>query len=306
MEKKIRIHFFPRDATRVRILSFSRGAALTLLGTALTLCLFGFWLALSGALREAPQRKQEREHMERQNRVLREKVRGLRGEAEVLAGGMDSLESSRIRAVLATGLEGRERKRSEETGGLLRIFPPLGAGKPLTSETLARSLGQARRTGRFFDSALFVLRRNADLAGRLPTAFPMEPEALLIRPFGLERDPFTGRKGLHAGLDFSLRPGAPVFAAGSGRVIAAGHDPLWGNYVRLMHTDRIETFYAHLQKTLVRAGASVTRGRELGILGQSGVATGPHLHFEMRIDGERVDPSRYLLPSERRAAREFR
>jgi murein DD-endopeptidase MepM/ murein hydrolase activator NlpD len=163
-------------------------------------------------------------------------------------------------------------------------------------------LGQTRKAARFFDSALFVLRSHSDLAERLPTAYPVEENALRIRAFGMERDPFTGRRGLHAGVDFSLRPGSPVFAAGKGHVVETGRDALWGNYVRLRHTERVETFYAHLQKIEVRRGERVARAEELGSMGQSGVATGPHLHFEMILDGERVDPLRYLLaPGHRQA-----
>jgi murein DD-endopeptidase MepM/ murein hydrolase activator NlpD len=121
---------------------------------------------------------------------------------------------------------------------------------------------------------------------------------LVIRPFGPSADPFTGRKGLHAGVDFSQRPGAPVYASGGGRVYEAGQDPLWGCFVRIRHTNRVETFYAHLRQINVHAGQNILRGQVIGWVGESGAATGPHLHFEMLFQGERVDPLRYLYKTE--------
>jgi murein DD-endopeptidase MepM/ murein hydrolase activator NlpD len=298
MDSKIHIHFFPRDPSRVRVISFSRALGLTLILTALPLCLLGFWLVLSGSLRENPARKLERQRMENENRVLRDKTASLQREAAALRQSLDSLESARIRALQATGLESPEgRSRGARASRFPFFHSGAGTRKP-TSEGLARDLKQAREAALFFDSSLFVLSRNAAEVGRFPTAFPVDSDALIIRTFGPSSDPFTRRKSLHGGVDFSANPGAPVYASGGGRVLAAGQDPLWGYFVRLEHSDRVETFYAHLQQIRVHAGENVARGQVLGWIGQSGMATGPHLHFEMLLGGERVDPLRYLLPAE--------
>lgn len=295
MDRKIRIHFLPKDATQTRLLSFSRSAGIAFLLTLVPLCLLGFWFAISGVARESSPRRLERIKLERENRALKDKVSGLRHESAALSLGMDSVESARIDAAMISGQEagGNAPKTARETFrnfGYTRDFRKPG--------DFNRALNQARSASNFFDSSFFVLSQNPGLAGRFPTSYPVDAAAMVIRPFGIGQDPFTGRSVVHAGVDFSLRPGAPVYAAGRGRVTVSGKDPLWGDHVRIRHTNQAETFYAHLQRARVRKGQEVERGQIIGWLGQSGIATGPHLHFEMLLMEERVDPLRYLLSPE--------
>ncbi len=294
MDLKIRIHFIPRDSSRVRVISFSRKLGVAVLGTMVPLCLLGFWLALSGSLRENPARRAERRREARENQVLRERVVALERGNAAIDQSLDSLESARINALFSAGLETPETPRVETHSGLYRLFH---FGDEDRNADLNRALSQAQRASLFFDSSLFVLARHRDLASLMPTSYPVNPRALVIRPFGMSLDPFTERRSMHGGVDFSLRPGAPVYAAGGGVVTEADQDPVWGWCVRVRHTARIETFYAHLQQLRVTTGESVVRGQILGTIGQSGAATGPHLHFEMLINDERVDPLRYLFPT---------
>jgi murein DD-endopeptidase MepM/ murein hydrolase activator NlpD len=302
MDRKIHIHFFPHDSSRVRLIAFSRPVGLAILFTAAPLCLLGFWLTLSGVLHESPARHRERQRLERENHALSDKASVLQHDADALTGNLDSLESARIQAIQATGLETPEVHPSETH--TLR-FPFFGSGsseRKVTTKSLDQDLQQVQGASLFFDSSLFVLSRNRTLAEHFPTAYPVGPGALVIRPFGFNPDPFTGRRGMHNGVDFSQVAGAPVFASGSGSVIGAGQDPLWGYFVRIRHTDRVETFYAHLQQIRVHAGDNVARGEVIGWIGQTGSATGPHLHFEMLFMGEHVDPLQYLLPAENQIA----
>lgn len=292
MDRKIRIFFFPRDASRVRVYELSRRVALALLFTLAPLCLLGFWLVFSGALRESPERRFARVKLEREAAALSEKSGLLREEVERLRRNLDSLEALRIRVALSSGLEGQ--RPVEET----RRDPPARfsgfASSVPRAEDLAAPLAMVRGISRFLDSTLFVLSRDAERAARLPTASPVPAGGVVTRGFGPARDPFTGRNSLHLGMDFGLPPGTPVFAAGGGTVTAAGSDPVWGNFVRIRHNDRIETFYAHLQRSGVTAGRAVKRGQVIGWVGSSGASSGPHLHFELRLDGEQVDPEPYL------------
>jgi murein DD-endopeptidase MepM/ murein hydrolase activator NlpD len=298
MDRKIHIHFFPHDSSRVRLIAFSRPLGLAFLFTALPLCLLGFWLILSGVLHESPARHLERQRLERENHALSQKAAMLQHDAEALKKNLDSLESERIRAVQATGLETPETAPSETHSILFPFFRSGTSTHRVTTENLNRDLNEIQGASLFFDSSLFVLSRNHSLAEHFPTAYPVGSGALVIRPFGFNPDPFTGRRSMHDGVDFSQAPGAPVYASGSGSVIGAGEDALWGNFVRIRHTDRVETFYAHLQQTRVHAGDNVIRGEVIGWVGQTGSATGPHLHFEMLFLGEHVDPLLYLMPPE--------
>ena len=133
---------------------------------------------------------------------------------------------------------------------------------------------------------------------RLP---PVAPAALPTREFGYSPDPFTGRKALHAGVDFSQQAGAPVFAAGGGTVASVEKDLLWGNCLRIDHGRGVETFYAHLQDVAVKRGQRVVRGQSVGTMGMTGVATGVHLHFELTVRGAKIDPMNFFLPELRLA-----
>lgn len=292
MDRKIRIFFFPRDASRVRIITFSRRLGLAGLIALLPLCLFGFWFAFTGKLRENPERRVQRDKLVREAAALDEKTQLLQEELATLRRNLDSLESIRISVALSSGLEGQW---SDDHGGgapAARYVPPPGFAR---DDDFSVPLARVRDISRFLDSTLIVLEREGPMSARLPTAPPVPRGTIVTREFGPARDPFTGRKALHPGVDFGLPPGAPVHAAGGGTVTGAGRDPVWGYYVRIRHTERTETFYAHLLRPGVRAGQQVARGEVVGWTGQSGASTGPHLHFEMRLHGERVDPMPYFL-----------
>ena len=98
----------------------------------------------------------------------------------------------------------------------------------------------------------------------------------------------------HIGNDLAAAQGTPVLAAADGVVRMAGSHKSYGNYLRILHADGDETLYAHMQYLFVKAGECVTAGQSLGTVGETGNATGPHLHFELLHAGVRYDPTRAL------------
>ena len=112
--------------------------------------------------------------------------------------------------------------------------------------------------------------------------------------YGWRADPLTGEDTFHRGTDLACAEGTPVVAARSGIVTAAHRSTSYGNYVLLCHPGGQETVYAHLQYVFVRAGEVVQAGQVLGTAGQTGRATGAHLHFELLVQGVRCDPSALL------------
>jgi murein DD-endopeptidase MepM/ murein hydrolase activator NlpD len=112
--------------------------------------------------------------------------------------------------------------------------------------------------------------------------------------FGFRSDPFTGRAALHTGLDFPADIGTPIEAAAGGVVQLVEHHPAYGLMVELDHGRGLVTRYAHASKALVKAGDLVKRGQVIANVGTSGRSTGPHLHFEVLVDGVPQDPSRFL------------
>lgn len=122
--------------------------------------------------------------------------------------------------------------------------------------------------------------------------FPLETTAWRVSdPYGWREDPFTGAEAFHRGVDLACGEGTTVRAVLDGVVTAARRSATYGNYVRLTHADGQETLYAHMQYLYVRAGEVVQTGQRLGTAGQTGRATGAHLHFEFLSGGIRYDPS---------------
>jgi len=120
-------------------------------------------------------------------------------------------------------------------------------------------------------------------------------EAGMTSRFGYRRDPIHRRIRFHAGIDFGADRGAVVHAAGAGRVTLAGRSGGYGQVVAIDHGLGVVTRYAHLERVIVREGDEVETGDIIATVGSSGRATGPHLHFEVRRDGEPVDPRAELL-----------
>ena len=103
-----------------------------------------------------------------------------------------------------------------------------------------------------------------------------------------------GKPDFHLGIDIPDELGSPIWAADGGEVIWVGDTPSYGISVRIQHTDGIMTVYAHLDTTSVKVGDKVYRGQTVGTMGRTGVATGNHLHFEVRVNNQTTDPIKYL------------
>jgi murein DD-endopeptidase MepM/ murein hydrolase activator NlpD len=116
----------------------------------------------------------------------------------------------------------------------------------------------------------------------------------ITSPFGYRRDPFSRRPSMHPGIDFKGAYGSPVFAAADGQVTFAGWRGGYGRTVEITHATGIVTRYAHLARIGVKSGQAIDAGATLGGLGSSGRSTGPHLHFEVRINGRAVNPRPFL------------
>jgi murein DD-endopeptidase MepM/ murein hydrolase activator NlpD len=110
--------------------------------------------------------------------------------------------------------------------------------------------------------------------------------------FGPRRDPFTSQQRFHYGLDYAAAIGTPVRAAGDGVVVIIGPRGSYGEYIRLRHDDRFETAYAHLSRYAdgLERGQQVRQGDVIGYIGSSGRSSGPHLHYEVLVDGNQVNP----------------
>jgi murein DD-endopeptidase MepM/ murein hydrolase activator NlpD len=114
-------------------------------------------------------------------------------------------------------------------------------------------------------------------------------------PFGIRRDPFTGRRRFHEGIDITNRIGTPIIAPADGVVVFAGRNGGYGNVIYISHGFGITTRYGHLSKILVKVGQHVQRGDLIGKMGSTGRSTGPHLHYEVRVNNKPVNPINFIL-----------
>lgn len=112
--------------------------------------------------------------------------------------------------------------------------------------------------------------------------------------FGVRSDPFLGRPAMHTGLDFRASTGDPVRATANGKVVNAGWAGGYGRMVEIDHGNGLSTRYGHLSEIGVKVGEQIKIGQVIGAVGSTGRSTGPHLHYETRIDGDAVDPQKFL------------
>jgi len=137
------------------------------------------------------------------------------------------------------------------------------------------------------------LLQKSVLREMLPNSSPVEA-AYSSSSYGWRIDPMSGHRAFHEGLDFPASVGTPVYAAADGIVTSAVQTSDYGNLLKIDHGSGLETRYAHNSKLLVKSGDRVTKGQKIALIGSTGRSTGPHLHYEIRLNGNPLDPREYL------------
>ncbi len=117
---------------------------------------------------------------------------------------------------------------------------------------------------------------------------------IVTSKFGYRTSPISGKWKFHAGIDLAAPVGTEVFACKSGIVSTTGYNSTYGNYIIILHSNKVTSLYAHLSKILVQKGQEVTTGQTVGLVGVTGATTGPHLHFEVRENGNPKDPGKLI------------
>ena len=149
-----------------------------------------------------------------------------------------------------------------------------------------------------FDEVAQLSRRAGEMASCIPAIPPMNPDTKKYRfssSFGYRKDPFTGRSKRHTGVDFAMKPGFPIYATGDGVVESVKFELFgYGNQVVIDHGFGYKPRYAHLKSVGVGEGMKVKRGECIGLSGNSGRSSGPHLHYEVLYMGNHVNPANYF------------
>ncbi|HKJ99179.1 MAG TPA: M23 family metallopeptidase [Desulfotignum sp.] len=144
-----------------------------------------------------------------------------------------------------------------------------------------------------FDHLIKELEKKKNLLASTPSIRPVE--GWITSGFGYRKSPFTGKRDFHAGLDISNKTGTKIIATADGKISYASRKALLGNLVTIDHGYGRVTRYGHLDKILVKRGQRIKRGDVIAHMGNTGRSTGPHLHYEVRINGTPVDPVKYIL-----------
>ena len=216
-------------------------------------------------------------------------------------------ENERLRAVAATmhqRLDGISKQMSDFEARTRRLAIVAGL-----AESVRSGMGGPRTTGAQPDalaseSALLSSRltllesqfsRRSALIASTPTVWPVH--GVVNSGFGARSDPINGLPAIHEGVDISTARSEPVLATADGIVLRSGWAGEYGKAIAILHGDRYETLYGHLEQTLVAEGQLVHRGDRVGLVGSTGRSTGPHLHYEVHVDGHPVNPLEYILES---------
>ncbi|GAC1333320.1 MAG: M23 family metallopeptidase [Beijerinckiaceae bacterium] len=224
----------------------------------------------------------------------------------IASSSLDRLEAMQVQSLTrlhAPVVAAAERLRSAlaETGlPPSRLIPPEGADKkqPVGGPFVPIELGSdsspfAREFSKVQEAVLATVRLRAILP-RVPLRKPLPGAPEVSSGFGARIDPFLGRAAMHTGIDLRDDYGSPVRSTAAGQVVTAGWTGGYGNMVEIDHGNGIATRYGHLSSIAVHESQTVEPGTVLGRVGSTGRSTGPHLHYEVRIDDEAVDPARFL------------
>ncbi|MGA9092297.1 MAG: peptidoglycan DD-metalloendopeptidase family protein [Bradyrhizobium sp.] len=189
-----------------------------------------------------------------------------------------------------------------DIGQMEAATPRAGMGGPFVPVKLAANAGPfERQLYRINVTRAQMERLNRTLA-LVPYRKPVIGEVEFTSGFGVRTDPFLGRPAMHTGLDFRAATGDPVRATANGKVVSSGWAGGYGRMVEIDHGNGLSTRYGHLSEIGVKVGDSVKIGQVIGAVGSTGRSTGPHLHYETRIDGEAVDPQKFLRAGVRLSA----
>jgi Peptidase family M23 len=287
----------------------AKSRALHLSGTKLVLAFFSLslglmmlaaglyhWVFLKGAREGWPVvgtlvRLVAKDEFEQRDRFMRENLDAMARKLGEMQAKMVQLEALGERVSGLAGVNPVEIKATPGRGGALV------SGRPLSMEELQATLADLDRLTdqrtdllTVMESRLFDQRIKTMM---IPTQQPVQGSHL-GSSFGWRIDPFTGRIALHTGLDFQADIGTPILAAAGGVVVTQEFHSAYGNMIEVDHGNNLITRYGHASKAWVKKGDLVKRGQKIAEVGTTGRSTGPHLHFEVLVQGVPQDPQKFL------------
>jgi murein DD-endopeptidase MepM/ murein hydrolase activator NlpD len=303
LEGKEHVHLIITDAwlansraiylsgTRLVIFALASSFVLMLVATGLY-----HWVFMKGAREGWPvvgslAKLAEKDESAQRDRYLRENLDVMAKRLGEMQAKVMQLESLGERVSGLAGVNPADIKVPPGRGGALV------ASRPLSMEELQATLAELDQlTDQRVDLMTVMESRLFDQKIKKQMVPTQEPVAggNLGSAFGWRIDPLNGRSALHTGLDFPTEPGTPILAAAGGVVVTQEYHAAYGNMVEVDHGNHLVTRYAHASRTLVKKGDLVRRGQKIAEVGTTGRSTGPHLHFEVLVEGVYQDPQKFL------------
>jgi murein DD-endopeptidase MepM/ murein hydrolase activator NlpD len=243
-------------------------------------------------LSENTQQKRTLSEYEQSIKKLRDTVKNFESYARKL-NVMAGLRSPEVMEELGIG--------SGDTTGIEPVESNSGPSAPPAGQIVslqdAKSLAQkAEDVGKNLDVLARYFEAQTIKLASTPTIWPTI--GWVSSPFAYRDDPFTGKRQFHYGIDIATNFGNPIVATADGIVISLGNDKMGGKNIIISHGSGVTSHYLHLSKFLVKSGQRIKRGDVIGLVGKTGKARGPHLHYEVRVNNKPVNPYNYILEEE--------
>ncbi len=304
-KKAFTLMLIPHSEGKVRQITISRsGFFLILLGVAV------FFALLSSSIndyRQARSKEARLHKLERVNKAQEEKILSLVQEIEGFSEKMEELKELEDKLRILAGVGGGSETEEEKLGKggpenylLLEKEIELDKGRSLSTNLIGKIeknvvflKNEIKRREKSLGELEEVVRGKIDLFASTPNIFPVQ--GWISSGYGWRRNPFTGKKEFHQAIDIVAPWGTEIKAAARGKVIFAEWKGAYGLMVRINDGHGYYTVYGHLSHILVKKGQWVEKGDIIGRIGSSGRSTGPHLHFEVWLDGKTVNPLNLMV-----------
>jgi len=300
MAKKIKFHFNPETLNYepiIQSLAAKAKQVIIHLFSGLSLGLLFFFIIVSTVdSPEAKQMKLEKSRMEAQYKIIQRQLE----EAQEVMSDLQQRDDNLYRVIFqAEPIPVEVRKatiaNTEYYNQLLKM-----TNSEIVSNTSKR-MDEIRKQiyiqSRSFDEVVKLAKNKEEMLKCIPAIQPVMNKDLkkMASGFGWRIDPIYRTRRFHAGMDFAAPTGTDIYAPGNGTVIAAGWQQGYGNCVQISHGFGYKTLYGHMHRIKVRKGQKVTRGEVIGEVGNTGKSTGPHLHYEVHLNGNVMNPHHYYF-----------
>ena len=246
-----------------------------------------------------------KQRLKQKNALLTAEIKNIRSQVVTLNSHLDQLAKQDEQFRLVAGLEpldadvqrvgiGGPGGESADDEALMKIDKDAGDLAFATSAHVGEMLRRAKLLSFSWREAKTSYENKTERLQATPSIMPTN--GYMSSGFTHSRwHPILERARPHEGVDISARTGSPIVAAAKGVVIRAGYENDYGYMVEIDHGYGVSTRYAHASKTLVRPGQVVKRGEKIALVGETGLAVGPHLHYEVRVNGRPANPVKYFL-----------